>query len=145
MTHDTHTGSLRKDLWASLTPRTIMFGRLFGLLGSSTHRFEVVAAMHKCGFTPQILETLPEAILTPLQDVISISQPNPPASWPKELLALVSRTDMNAVLRAGKTWRALGSEITVSAGPPCHHTQSLTSLRLLPMLQNGIFVCCVNT
>ncbi|KXX73439.1 Negative regulator of mitosis [Madurella mycetomatis] len=112
VTHGTHTGSLRKDLWASLTPRTMMFGKLFGLLGSSTHRFEVVAAMHKCGFTPQILETLPEAILTPLQDIISISQPNPPASWPKELLALVSRTDMNAVLRTGKTWRALGSEVT---------------------------------
>jgi anaphase-promoting complex subunit 1 len=113
-TRDAFGGSLRKQLWASLTPRTTMFQRFFSLLNSSTHRFEVVVAMHECGFTPQVLETLPEAILTPLQDIISICQPNPPPSWPKDLLKLVSRTDMTAVLRPGKAGRSLGSDINVS-------------------------------
>lgn len=88
-----------------------MFEQLFGLLRSSTHRYNAVVAMHECGFTPQILETLPEAILTPLQDIIFMCQPNPPPSWPKELLSLVSRTDISAVLEPGRPWRALASEI----------------------------------
>jgi anaphase-promoting complex subunit 1 len=92
-----------------------MFEKLFGRIGSTTHRLEAVVAMHECGFTPQILETLPEAILTALQDVISICQPNPPPSWPKDLLALVGRTDVSGVLQPAKAWRALGFDINVSA------------------------------
>ena len=88
-----------------------MFEQLFGLLGSSTHRYNAVVAMHDCGFTPQILETLPEAILAPLQDIIFMCQPNPPPSWSKELLSLVSRPDISALLGPGRPWRALASEI----------------------------------
>ncbi|KAK4167020.1 hypothetical protein QBC43DRAFT_12229 [Cladorrhinum sp. PSN259] len=110
-THDTLGAPLRQRLWSSLTPRSLMFHKLFGLLGSSTHRYNTVLAMHESGFTPQILETLPEAVLTPLQDIIFMCQPNPPPSWPKDILSLVSRTDVSAVLRPGKPWRALTSEI----------------------------------
>jgi anaphase-promoting complex subunit 1 len=115
-TGDTTGGPLRIQLWASLTPRTIMFERLFAHLGAATNRFEAVLAMHECGFTPHILETLPEAILTVLQDVISICQPNPPLSWPDDLLAFVGRTDMSGVLNPSKTWRARGSDTKVGAG-----------------------------
>ena len=114
-TRDGFGGRLRKQLWESLTPRTMMFERLFARLGSTTRRFEVVAAMHDCGFTPQVLETLPEAILTPLQDVISICQPKPPPAWPKELLALINRTDVAGVLQPVKAGRAIGSDSSVSA------------------------------
>jgi anaphase-promoting complex subunit 1 len=93
-----------------------MFERLFARLGAATHRFEAVVAMHECGFTPQILETLPEAILTALQDVISICQPNPPLSWPDDLLAFVGRTDMSGVLNPSKTWRARSSDTKVGVG-----------------------------
>ncbi|KAK4157783.1 hypothetical protein C8A00DRAFT_29321 [Chaetomidium leptoderma] len=111
VTRDTVGGRLRNQLWANLTPRTLMFERLFARLRSTTHRFEVVVALHECGFAPQVLETLPEAILTALQDVISICQPNPPTSWSKDLLALVSRSDMSGVLQSTKTGRILGSDI----------------------------------
>ncbi len=74
----------------------------------------MVVAMHQCGFTPQILETLPEAILAPLQDVIFRCQPNPPSTWSKDLLKLVNRTDIGAVLQPGKLWRSPGSEGHVS-------------------------------
>ncbi|KAK4120531.1 hypothetical protein N657DRAFT_156730 [Parathielavia appendiculata] len=115
-TGDTAGGALRTQLWTGLTPRTIMFERLFARLGSATHRFKAVMAMHECGFTPQILETLPEAILTALQDVISISQSNPPPSWPEDLLAFVGRTDMSRVLKPTKTWRPRVSD----ASAPSH-------------------------
>jgi len=93
-----------------------MFQRFFARLGSTSSRFDVVVAMHDCGFTPQILETLPEAILTPLQDVISICQPSPPPSWPEDLLKLVGRPDMCAVLRPRKSTKAPLSDPAVS--PP---------------------------
>lgn len=114
-TRDDLGGRLRGRLWTRLTPRTLMFEKLFARLGATTHRTEAVVAMHECGFTPQILETLPESILTPLQDMISLCQPNPPPSWPKDLLALVSRTDISSVLQPTKTWRVVGSDIKVSA------------------------------
>jgi anaphase-promoting complex subunit 1 len=119
VTRDVLGGRLRGRLWASLTPRTLMFEKLFARLGVMTHRSEAVVAMHECGFSPQVLETLPEAVLTPLQDMISICQPNPPPSWSKELLALVSRTDMSGVLQPTKTWRVVGSDIKVSARRIC--------------------------
>ncbi|KAK4178923.1 hypothetical protein QBC36DRAFT_323634 [Triangularia setosa] len=108
---DAVSGKLRTQLWESLTPRSLMFSKFFGLLGLTTNRYDMVVAMYESGFTSQILETLPEAVLTPLQDIIFICQPNPPPSWSKELLSLVGRTDISTVLRSAKTWRPLGAEI----------------------------------
>jgi anaphase-promoting complex subunit 1 len=113
-TGDPLSGRLRRQLWASLTPRTVMFEKFFSRLGPSTNHYEAVVAMHECGFTPQVLESLPEAVLTPLQDAISICQPSPPPSWPKGLLTLVGRTDMSGVLQPHKTGRALASAVSVS-------------------------------
>ncbi|KAK1760295.1 hypothetical protein QBC47DRAFT_366829 [Echria macrotheca] len=102
---DASKDTRRQYLWASLTPRTHMFEKLFAVLGSVKNHVEMVVAMHDCGFTPQILETLPEAVLTPLQDMIFMCQPNPPSSWPKPLLSLVNRTDLGNVLQPGKSSR----------------------------------------
>lgn len=99
-----------------MTPRTFMFKKLFELLSSAKDRFEAVAAMHAAGFTPQILETLPEAILTPLQDFIFICQSSPPLAWPAELLKLVNRTDVSTILKQVKVSKAIGLEIQ----PPSH-------------------------
>ncbi|KAK3312910.1 putative APC1 protein [Apodospora peruviana] len=109
-TGDTLKDSPRMQLWDSLTPRTLMFEKLFTLIKSTRNHVEMVVAMHQCGFNPQILETLPEAVMTPLQDVIFVCQPNPPSTWPKKLLSLVDRTDISDVLRQGKVWRATGSD-----------------------------------
>ena len=105
--------SPRRGLWETLTPRTHMFGKLFNSLKSVRNHVEMVVAMHECGFTPQVLETLPEAILTPLQDVIFMCQPSPPPSWPKDLLKLVNRTDIGDVLQLGKAWKGQASETQV--------------------------------
>ncbi|KAK3385988.1 putative APC1 protein [Podospora didyma] len=115
-TRDEHISRPRQNLWNALTPRTLMFSKFFDLLRTTSSPYEMVVAMHTCGFTPQILETLPEAILTPLQDVIFMCQPNPPPNWPKTLLSLVNRTDISTVLQSKKGGRTLGSEIH----PPTH-------------------------
>lgn len=115
-TSDVRAGSPRESTWRTITPRTFMFKKLFELLKTAKDRFEAVAAMHAAGFTPQILETLPEAILTPLQDFIFICQPGPPLSWPTELLKLVNRTDVSTILKPVKVSKAIGSELQ----PPSH-------------------------
>ncbi|KAK3348568.1 putative APC1 protein [Neurospora tetraspora] len=115
-TSDVRASSPREGAWRNMTPRTFMFKKLFELLKTAKDRFEAVAAMHTAGFTPQILETLPEAILTPLQDFIFICQPNPPLSWSTELLKLVNRTDVSTILKQVKMSKAIGSELQ----PPSH-------------------------
>ncbi|KAH7629415.1 putative APC1 protein [Sordaria sp. MPI-SDFR-AT-0083] len=115
-TADARTSNPRERAWRNMTPRTFMFKKLFELLKSAKDRFEAVAAMHSAGFTPQVLETLPEAILIPLQDFIFICQPSPPLSWPTELLKLVNRTDVSTILKQVKVSKAIGSELQ----PPSH-------------------------
>ncbi|KAM7203175.1 hypothetical protein V8F20_004117 [Naviculisporaceae sp. PSN 640] len=112
-TGDSSKDSPRTELWESLTPRTFMFKRLFSQLKSTRNHVEIVVAMHNCGLTPQILETLPEAVMIPLQDLIFLCQNNPPPSWPKSLLALVNRTDICGILQPNKVWRGAGAETHV--------------------------------
>ena len=98
-THVASGDDLRRQIWDSATPRTLMFARLFERLGPASGHHQMVEAMHECGFTPRILESLPEAILTPLQDSIFMCQPNPPSSWPDELVQFVSRSDISSILK----------------------------------------------
>jgi anaphase-promoting complex subunit 1 len=99
-TDSTQTSHARKQIWDSTTPRTLMFSKLFTLLTPRTSSREMVEAMYQCGFTPDVLETLPEAILAPLQDAIFLCQPNPPAAWSQPLLELVHRTDVSSVFKS---------------------------------------------
>ena len=81
-----------------LTPRTFMFRRFFELVTPKSGFVETVEAIQKAGITPTMLQTLPEAILAPIRDVISKCQARPPTSWSRELLELVNRTDISLIL-----------------------------------------------
>ncbi|KAJ4387396.1 Anaphase-promoting complex subunit 1 [Gnomoniopsis smithogilvyi] len=102
--------------WSSVTPRTFMFKRFFSLLHSTTTHAEVVELMNKCGFTVDVLETLPEAVLTPLKDAVSMCQTRPPTTWSKELLALVHRSDIATVLKRHKPLQMVNR----NTAPPSH-------------------------
>lgn len=97
-------------------PRTFMFKRFLALLTPTTSHVEFVELMNRCGFTINVLETLPEAVLTPLKDAISMCQARPPSAWSKELLTLVHRSDIAAVLKRHHPRQ--GS--TANAAPPSH-------------------------
>ncbi|KAF4126185.1 anaphase-promoting complex subunit 1 [Geosmithia morbida] len=88
--------------WDDIVPRTLTFKRFFKALKRGATAVEMVEAMQQCGMTPHFLETLPEAVLVPLQDAIALCQPRPPSSWSSELLELVKRTDISLVLTPGK-------------------------------------------
>ena len=107
------TQSPRQDIWTSLTPRINMFVQLFDLLGPNCGPYDIVVAMHTCGMSSKILETLPEAILTPLQDAISISQRRPPPEWSDSLLQLINRPDISSILQPGKRWSTQNSTLVV--------------------------------
>ena len=101
--------------WDAVVPRTLTFKRFFKVLKRDASAVEMVEAMQECGMTPHFLDTLPEAVLVPLQDAISLCQPHPPASWNKELLDLVKRSDISLVLAPSKPRSAI-SNILVSKG-----------------------------
>lgn len=91
-----------------------MFKRFFNLIKANTTAVQMVEAMKECGLTNHVLETLPEAILIPLQDAIALCQPHPPSSWSDEMLDLVKRTDISLILTSNKRHRPAMSNILVS-------------------------------
>lgn len=97
-------------------PRTLMFKRFFSSLNSTTTHAEVVELMNACGFTVDVLETLPEAVLTPLKDAISMCQSRPPTTWSLDLLSLVHRSDIGTVLKRHKP----SQMTTMNTAPPSH-------------------------
>ncbi|KAK8034298.1 Negative regulator of mitosis [Apiospora rasikravindrae] len=91
--------AMTSNMSIDILPRIKMFDRLFyhlKLKGDSPMGF--VEAMHDSGITHTLLESLPEAVLVPLQDAIAQCQARPPPGWSKELLALVDRSDVGSVL-----------------------------------------------
>ncbi|KAF9871267.1 20s cyclosome subunit (apc1) [Colletotrichum karsti] len=103
--------SSKDSRWASITPRTVMFKRLFEQLTPKSTPASIVEAMHSAGITTAVLETLPEAVLTPLKDCITRCQTRPPASWPKDLLELINRGDVSMILDPGKKIEKSGANI----------------------------------
>ncbi|KAK8066265.1 Negative regulator of mitosis [Apiospora hydei] len=74
-----------------------------------------VEAMHNSGITHTLLESLPEAVLVPLQDAIAQCQARPPPGWPKELLALVDRSDVGSVLTITNQQRLNSTNLLTSS------------------------------
>ncbi|RSM20894.1 hypothetical protein CDV31_000265 [Fusarium ambrosium] len=93
---------LQDKRWEATVPRTLMFKQFFGFLKPSTTAVQMVEAMRDAGITPLVLDSLPEAVLIPLRDAISLCQPHPPTSWSKDLLELVDRKDISLILSPGK-------------------------------------------
>ena len=102
--------------WQQITPRTFMFQSLFEKLFAKQGSHGLVEAVHSCGFTSSVLETLPEAVLVPLQDAIVRCQPRPSRSWPKELLELINRSDVSMMLASKKPRRRTAGPFL----PPTH-------------------------
>jgi anaphase-promoting complex subunit 1 len=119
-------------------PRTLIFKRFFKALKRDASAVEMVEAMHECGMTPQFLETLPEAVLVPLQDAMSLCQPHPPSSWSDDLLELVKRSDISLVLAPGKRSRPAMSNIIVSSPLLPPRAAGLTDLGPDPRSQLGL-------
>ncbi|KAI1854967.1 hypothetical protein JX266_001085 [Neoarthrinium moseri] len=100
----------------NVLPRIKMFGRLFECLRTKPKSpVDFVEAMYESGITPVTLESLPEAILVPLQDAISQCQARPPPAWPSSLLQLVDRSDVDSVLSPADESHLRSSNLAMSS------------------------------
>ncbi|KAF5027271.1 hypothetical protein F66182_614 [Fusarium sp. NRRL 66182] len=109
--HLSETEKLQDRRWEPIVPRTLMFKQFFKFMKPSTSAVQMVEAMRDAGITTLILDTLPEAVLVPLRDAISLCQPHPPTSWSKDLLELVDRRDISLILTPGKRPKPSASKI----------------------------------
>lgn len=103
------------DSWSRLTPRTAVFARLFASLRHNMTSAEFVEAMLSAGMDSLVLETLPEALSTPMREAIADCQAQPPVPWNEDLLCLIGRNDLNAL--AGTKEVAASSSLMVSSKP----------------------------
>ena len=92
-----------EDHCSQLTPRTSIFKTLSCIAEDRSPLVRskpasIVEAICKAGFTPHILDTLPEAILVPFREAIAACQSVPAISWGKKLLTMVGREDVNMLL-----------------------------------------------
>ncbi|KAK6592602.1 20s cyclosome subunit (apc1) [Botrytis cinerea] len=79
---------------------------------------QLVEALSASGVDSLFLETLPEAILAPLQEAIVECQSEPPTTWSRELLALVGREDVTMLLTPGRSARNFQPSLL----PPSHES-----------------------
>ncbi|KFY41300.1 hypothetical protein V495_04996 [Pseudogymnoascus sp. VKM F-4514 (FW-929)] len=91
-------GSTIEQESSSITPRTSLFRKLFTVVPPSASSIEIVEALYAAGFTTQILDTLPEALLVPFREALIDCQSHLQVSWGRELLSLVGREDVNMLL-----------------------------------------------
>ncbi|KAI1378158.1 hypothetical protein F4677DRAFT_36711 [Hypoxylon crocopeplum] len=103
---------IRSAMAYSIVPRIKMFEDLFRILSLRNRSpIDFVEAIFQSGITPIVLESLPEYVLAPLQDAIAQCQPCPPSTWTRELLDLVNRSDVGAVLSRSNNLRVCSTNV----------------------------------
>ncbi|KAG4026143.1 hypothetical protein MFRU_044g00140 [Monilinia fructicola] len=104
------------ERWRSSTPRTLQLAQFFSCMQDDWSSVQLVEALSAAGVDSLFLETLPEAILAPLQEAIVECQSEPPTTWSQELLALVGRQDVSMLLTLGRSSRNFQPSLL----PPSH-------------------------
>ncbi|RKF78768.1 Negative regulator of mitosis [Golovinomyces cichoracearum] len=103
------------DQCMRFTPRTFIFEQFFQLVTADWIPSQIVESFSLAGGDIQILETLPEAIVAPLQEAIMFCESQPPTNWNKNLLTLVGREDVNLSIKLGQKKRVAQPVITESS------------------------------
>jgi len=105
--------SIQNDLWSQLTPRTLLFVQFFSVMEKGWSSVQFVEALVASGLDSYVLDTLPEAILAPLQEAIVQCQTEPPTDWNKNLLSIIGREDVNMLLTPGQRPRNTNATLLV--------------------------------
>lgn len=126
--------SIQNHLWSQLTPRTLLFAHFFSIMERGWSPIQFVEALVVSGLNSYILETLPEAILAPLQEAIVQCQTEPPTNWNKNLLSIIGREDVNMLLSPGQRPRNTNATILVTSSTLLRSIR-LTNPRPLRMKQ----------
>lgn len=131
--------NMQRELWSKVTPRTLLFAHFFSVMESGWSSIKFVEALVASGLDSYVLETLPEAILAPLQEAIVQCQTEPPTNWDKNLLSIIGREDVNMLLSPGSRPRNTNATILVRISLMLRHVK-LTVHRLPRMKQVKMFM-----
>ncbi|EFX03396.1 20S cyclosome subunit [Grosmannia clavigera kw1407] len=124
--------------WSELTTIVLPSLSLYKQDVYSTYDFEepfpnpqpdVVEAMHICGFTAGMLDSLPEGIAAPLRDAVSRCQQHPPPHWDHGLYELVGRGDINTVLKAGPHSIHTSPNRAIAPAVAHHNSQAIKGVK----------------
>lgn len=96
-----------------LTPKTLIFMQFFAGMQVQWSAAQCIEALAAAGADSLFLDTLPEAVLAPLQEAIVQCQTEPPLQWSKDLLALIKRDDVTMLLTPGQKPRQSQSTLLV--------------------------------
>jgi anaphase-promoting complex subunit 1 len=118
------------DQWFSLTPRTLVFVKFFQSMRDDWSSAQFVEALSSAGMHIHLLETLPEAVLAPLEEAVLKCQTEPPTTWSKDLLAMVGREDVSMLLASGQRPRHMQSTLLVGS--------LYQSLRIVPLIAHRL-------
>lgn len=94
-----------------------MFYHFFSIMERGWSSIQFVEALVTSGLDSHVLDTLPEAILAPLQEAIVQCQADPPTNWGKNLLSIIGREDVNMLLSPGQRPRNTNATILVRIFP----------------------------
>ena len=108
--------------WSRLTPKTLLFAKFFSSMRRDWSAVQFVEGLSAAGMDTLLLETLPEAILAPLEEAIIECQTQPPTTWSKDLLAIVGREDVTMLLSPGQRPQYTLSAILVRPPPALYPT-----------------------
>lgn len=114
LARSTSKSSTDNEQWKILTPRTLLLVQFFSSMQVKWTPSQFVEALSSAGADLLLLETLPEAVLAPLQEAIVHCQTEPPPNWSKKLLAIVGRGDVNMLLVPGQRPRLAQITLLVS-------------------------------
>lgn len=84
--------------WSNLVSRTTSFERFFSTINPNSTSADIVEALHSCGISREVIDTLPEAVSIPLREAIVECQTQPPVHWNEALLRFVDREDVGMFL-----------------------------------------------
>ena len=109
-----YSSSCRSEV-ARLTPRTIaLTDYIYQTKKAACGPVQNVEAMARYKISKNMMETFPEAVLINLQQSIVKCQSDPPTTWDRNLLKLISREDMIMDSYADQHSGQHGSHVIVS-------------------------------
>ncbi|KAI0150841.1 hypothetical protein GGR57DRAFT_184590 [Xylariaceae sp. FL1272] len=103
LSQDTRSPTAIPSIYAAIpksyTPRILMLDHLFRTIEVTVRSpTNFVKALYESGITTVVLESLPASLLIPLRDAIAQCQSNPSPDWPRGMLELISRADVDSIL-----------------------------------------------
>ncbi|KAF2751616.1 hypothetical protein M011DRAFT_414289 [Sporormia fimetaria CBS 119925] len=117
-----HSSVNLDEMIQRVAPRTAILHNFLQDIDKLSEPRKAVELMERCRISTRILETLPEAARAPLMEALMRCQANPPTTWPRSLLELVQREDLDVTAEHGNSYVHDMHQVQSSAATRDMHT-----------------------